>query len=181
VTLRSAVVVPVGEAAAAVDGWRERTCFARPSIGIPAHVTLVFPFVPAAQVDDAVLASLRAILGGAERFGFELREPRRFPTALYLAPEPAQPFVRLTEAIVARFPGHPPYEGAFDAVVPHLTVAQGDACVLDEAEASLRALLPIACEAHEALLLEEVEANWGRWQVRARLPFGEACESVRGA
>ncbi len=46
----TALVVAFPEAWPIVDGWRERTCLDRPSIGIPPHVTLVFPFVPAEEV-----------------------------------------------------------------------------------------------------------------------------------
>jgi 2'-5' RNA ligase len=170
--LRSTVIVPVPEAAEVVDPWRERTCNDKPSIGVPAHVTLVFPFVPAERLEQGVIASLAEIVGGERAFGFALRVPARFPTTLYLAPEPALPFVRLTEAIVRRFPEHPPYEGAFDTIVPHLAVAEGDGALMDEAEADVARNLPIVSVAREALLLEEVEPDWGRWQVRARLPMG---------
>ena len=169
--LRSAVIIPVGEAAV-VDEWRERSCAAKPSRGVPAHITLLFPFVAAPRIDDELVASLGALFAASERFEFELRELRRFPAALYLSPAPATPFLRLTEAIVARFPGHPPYAGAFDSIEPPLTVAQGDDTVLNDAEATVRPLLPIRSEAPEAVLLEEVEPNWGRWRVHTRIPFG---------
>ena len=171
-SLRTAVVIPVPEAAPVVDPWRERTCNDKPSIGIPAHVTLVFPFVPAGAVDPAAREALAAIVGAVPRFAFVLHETRRFRETLYLAPEPPEPFVRLTEAIVRRFPAHPPYEGAFDEVVPHVTVAHGGTALLDEADASVRGLLPLDAVAREALVLEEVEPDWGHWHVRARLPLG---------
>jgi 2'-5' RNA ligase len=171
VASRSAVLVPVVEAAPAVNGWREQTCNDKPSIGVPPHITLIFPFVPARQLDGAVVSSLTAIIGGRSSFEFELRDIARFPTCLYLVPDPAEPFIQLTEAIVERFPEHPPFEGAFDPVVPHLTVAHGDERLLDAVESDVARHLTIKSVAREALLLEEVEPNWGRWQVRARLPF----------
>jgi 2'-5' RNA ligase len=169
--LRSTVIIPVSGAADAVDRWREETCNDKPSVGVPAHITLVFPFVPATQLDQHVIASLAEIIGEIGAFEFALRRSARFPGTLYLAPEPTSPFIRLTEAIVRRFPQHPPYEGAFDSVVPHLTVAHGDAPLVAEAEAEVERFLPITSIAHEALLLEEVTADWGCWQVRARLPL----------
>lgn len=169
--LRSTVIVPVPVAADAVDQWREETCNDKPSVGVPAHITLVFPFAPASQLDELVIASLAEVIGEASAFAFELRKPARFPTTLYLAPEPALPFIHLTQAIVRRFPGYPPYEGAFDNVVPHLTVAHGDAALMDEAGADVGRSLPIKSVAREVILLEEVEPDWGRWKVRARLPL----------
>ncbi len=50
-------------------------------------------------------------------------EVRRWPTVLYLAPSPDTPLRALTQAVVERFPSYPPYEGEFDDVIPHLTVA----------------------------------------------------------
>jgi len=167
--LRSTVIVPVPEATEAVDPWRERTCNDKPSIGVPAHITLVFPFVSAAKLDHTVVALLAETLSEMDAFEFTLPKPARFPTTLYLAPEPASPFVHLTEAIVRLFPEHPPYGEAFDSVVPHLTVAHGDVALMDEAEADVRRSLPIESVAREAVLLEEIEPDWGRWQVRARL------------
>ena len=41
---------------------------------------------------------------------------------VYLAPSPAAPFRQLTHELFRRFPEHPPYGGAFDDVVPHLSV-----------------------------------------------------------
>ena len=162
------------EAAGAVDRWREQTCDDKPSIGVPAHITLIFPFVPTAQLNQPTVTSLTQILRDTAPFEFELGAAARFPTTLYLAPEPSAAFVRLTEAIVRRFPEYPPYGGAFDNIVPHLTVAHGNDAVMDEAEADLQSSLPIKSIAREALLLEEVEADHGRWDVRARLPFASS-------
>lgn len=64
--------MPVCEASAAMDSWRERTCRDKPSRGVPAHVTLVFPFVPAPELDAAGVAALRAVTRGVVRFHFEL-------------------------------------------------------------------------------------------------------------
>lgn len=169
--LRSALVVAVPEAAPAVDAWRERTSAAKPSNGVPAHVTILFPFVPAHAIDGDLLADLRAIFGGFREFRFGLQEARRFPEVLYLAPEPPGPFVALTKAVVASYPAYPPYSGEFDSIVPHLTAAEGGPELLNEAERGIRPFLPIPAEAHEVVLLEEVEPNLARWRTRARIPL----------
>ena len=169
--LRSALIVAVPEAGSTVEQWRERTCSDKPSIGIPAHVTLLFPFVPASTIDDALVTELSALFRGFASFDFELREARRWPEMLYVAPEPPDPFVELTEAIVARYPDYPPYEGVFDSIVPHLTVAHGDASRLGQAEIDLLGSLPIAVMVREVVLLEETVPDWGRWHARARFPL----------
>ncbi|HEY3961640.1 MAG TPA: 2'-5' RNA ligase family protein [Gaiellaceae bacterium] len=169
--LRSAVIVAVPEAADAVNRWRERTGSDKPSTGVPPHVTLVFPFAPAGQIDGKLIAALREVVARVDAFELEFRETARWPELVYLPPEPAAPFRQLTEAIAARFPEYPPYEGAIplDGLIPHLTVASAAASLFDEVEADVRPHLPIKARVQEAVLLEEVEPDWERWQIRARL------------
>ena len=85
----------------------------------------------------------------------------------YLAPEPPEPFARLTEAIAERWPNYPPYEGIHEVVIPHLTVAYGDDALLDAVDADITPKLPIDAVVTEAVLLEELEPE-SRWRERAR-------------
>jgi 2'-5' RNA ligase len=170
--LRSALIVAVPEAGVVVDAWRERTSYAKPSQGVPAHVTILFPFIPPASVDDQLVAQLVALFAGVESFSFVLRRTERFPGVLFLAPEPARPFVELTGMVHAAFPCHPPHQGAFDPIVPHLTVAEGDPGTLDRADADVAQTLPISASVEEALLLVETLPNSAAWEIRARLPLG---------
>jgi 2'-5' RNA ligase superfamily len=160
--LQNAVVVPVPEVSAAVEDWLERSATTKPSHGVQPHVTLLWP---APTDEDGIRAALAAVAA----FDVEFRELRRFPESeiLYLAPEPPDPFVRATEALVERFPGWPPYAGRYDEIVPHLSVAQGDLC--DAAEAAIEPLLPLRARTRDAVLLGEVEPR--RWAVQARFPF----------
>jgi 2'-5' RNA ligase len=164
---RLAVIVPVPEASAVVDGWRERTCNAKPSAGVPPHVTLLFPLV--APITDELISSLADVFAPVAQFALELRELRRFPGVLYLAPEPAAPFEELTHELVRRYPEHPPYGGEPFPVVPHLTVAQGDDELLGRVEVEFEAAasLPIVADVREAVLLEEGSP----WRTRAHFPF----------
>lgn len=165
------MIIAVDEAAEAVDAWREQTCSAKPSAGVPPHVTLLFPFVTAAEINESVITSLAEATAGTRRFTFHLRRTDRFPTALYLVPEPGEPFIRLTRSIMHQFPACQPYDGAFGMSVPHLTVAEGSDAVMNEAELEVTSRLPIVSDAQEALLLEEVESNGRQWRIRVRLPF----------
>jgi 2'-5' RNA ligase len=166
VSRRTAVVVPVPEAEPVVGRWRERY---DPSAaaGMPAHVTALFPFV---EVDDAVVATLRSLCAALPPLDVEFRRCARFPGAvLYLDPEPAAGLRRLTEAIAARWPEAPPYEGRFADVVPHLTVASGvDDAVADEIEAELSTRLPIRARLDAARVYE---FDGARWRCIAALPF----------
>jgi len=165
--LQHYLIVPFPEVADVVDPWREQSPGSGPSNGVPAHITLLAP-CPADE------DGIRAVLDGTPAFDVDFREVRRFtefvPT-LYLAPEPAEPFLRMTRALVARFPAWLPYGGVHgDSVIPHLTVAQGP--VEDAAEAAVGDALPLHGRAREAILLAEVEP--GRFETAARFPFGDA-------
>ena len=81
----------------------------------------------------------------------------------YLPSLPAEPFVELVRAIERRWPAHPPYEGAHDTIVPHVTIPP-EHVELDR----LAELCPLAARAEEAWLMVEEP---GRWVTRARFRF----------
>ena len=122
---QTGVVVPVPDAEPLVSAWRERFDRSAP-LGVPAHVTVLYPFLPREQVDEAVLADLAAICRRVGPVEVTFRRTGWFEEAdvLWLAPEPAAPFVALTEAIAARWPEAQPYGGVHREVIPHLTVAE---------------------------------------------------------
>lgn len=143
-----AVSVPFPELASVVDVWRERTCVSKPSHAVPPHVTLLMPVPPDA---DAIAQTFRRF----PPFDVTFAGFGRFPGALWLDPEPAETFIAMSEALMEAFPAHQPYGGAFTEVVPHLTVAQGDA--LDVVEVELAPLLPLTARATSAVLYEQAE------------------------
>jgi 2'-5' RNA ligase len=159
----TAFVVAVPEAEALVSDLRSRF---DPSaaLGVPAHVTVLHPFMPPAQLTPEVLARAAAALIGLEPFDFRLARAERFPGVLYLAPEPAAPFVAMTEALVRAFPAFPPFGGIHDRIMPHLTVAQGDEQALQRAEAELRIALrdhgAVAASCRGLCLLQNAGGHW---------------------
>ncbi|MFI7403914.1 2'-5' RNA ligase family protein [Streptomyces sp. NPDC049541] len=156
---QTALVVPVPEAEAVVRPWRDRFDPAARS-GVPAHVTVVFPFLPASLVDAGTCAALDEIFGHHRSFEVRFEESGRFPGVLYLAPTPDAPFRGLTEAVVERWPEAPPYGGKYEPH-PHLTVAQGqDEAVLDEIEAGLRPDLPFAARVPTVDLVAYDGTDW---------------------
>jgi 2'-5' RNA ligase len=169
---KSAVVIEVPQAAPLVDHWRRQYTEDAP-LGVPAHVTLLTPWVPAEQIDEHAEERLAGLLREADAFDFVLRRTARFREGplLYLPPEPPEPFVGLTEAIAAEWPEHPPYEGAHEVVIPHLTVAESnDEELLGRIVADVEPKLPVRKHVREAQLYAEDEA--GRWHERNRLPLG---------
>jgi hypothetical protein len=133
--------------------------------GMPAHVTLLYPFLDAAKVDEDVEAELELLFASERAFDFELAGIARFPGVVYVSPEPASPFVALTERLMRRWPDHPPYGGSFKEIVPHLTVAHGA-----QIPSGLSDRLPVRACAEDAWL---VTRAGGRWVRRASFRFGQ--------
>jgi 2'-5' RNA ligase len=106
----SALVITVPEADRLVGGAREAfdPVAAR---GVPAHVTVLYPFLPVERIDDGVLAQLRRLFSGHRAFEVEFARFGRFPDLLWLAPEPDGPVRELSAAVEARWPEAPPTAG----------------------------------------------------------------------
>lgn len=173
----SALVVCAPEAEAAVN--RFRTAYdPSAAAGVPAHITLLYPFKPPDELTEAVIAGLQQCFGLQARFPYSLACTRRFPGVLYLAPEPAEPFRQLVQALVARHPETPPYGGRHTGIVPHLTVAHiADELRLDavtaEFAATAQSHLPIRAVATEATLLV---SRSGQWRVLRTFRLGHGSD-----
>ncbi len=165
---RTALIVAVPEAEPLVGEWRAKHDWSAQH-GVPAHITLLFPFMPVEEVDDRLLGDLRDLFASQPAFSFRLARFARFPEVAWLAPEPAEPFNDLIELIASRYPDYPPYEGAHDEVIAHLTVAEGGAELQDEVESALTPSLPIEAKAHEVTMITE-DAT-GHWHTGERFPL----------
>jgi hypothetical protein len=135
------------------------------SKGMPAHITILYPFVDPGEIDDTVLKTLTDYFGSSAQFRCSLAHPGEFPGILYLVPEPSEPFVRLTQGLSAIYPEHPPYLGAFAEIVPHLTVAEiADRDRLQAAvavfERNCLSALPIEVSVSEVWLMVGDEDTW---------------------
>ena len=170
---QSALIVAVPAAEPAVAGLRARYDRAA-SWGVPAHITVLFPFLAPALIDDAVLATTFEAVASVPRFELTLRRTAWFgDKVLWLAPEPAEPLRALTTAVWQRFPQTPPYEGAFGDVVPHLTVADGHPReVLAQVEHAVAAHLPIRQSVETVRLITGRREAGGTWHTVAELPLG---------
>ena len=159
--MRTALVVVVPEAEALIGDLRGRYD-ADAGLGAPAHVTLLFPFG-----DDE--GGLEELFAATAPFDFTLTATASFSDAtLYLEPHPAEPFVTLIEALIARFPEFPRYGGTHETIVPHVTVGRH---VPDDEERRIAAELPLHCRADSVTWLEEQPD--GRWRVRRRFALGD--------
>ncbi|MFD3789128.1 2'-5' RNA ligase family protein [Streptomyces cyaneofuscatus] len=159
----------VPEAEPLVRAWRDRL---DPSAlaGVPAHVTVLFPFLDVSRIDDGVRAAMVEVVGRHRSFEARFDHCGRFPGVLYLALASDTGFKRLTDAIVERWPEKLPFAGQFDEVVPHLTVAQGqDEAVVEQADAGLLPGLPVVTRVSAVDLLVH---DGTRWRRRASFPMG---------
>ncbi len=92
----------------------------------PAHLTLLYPFVPPDEVGQA-MPRLRRALAAAKPFDVTLDRYGRFPNAVFLEPAEAQALIDLHRRLAAAFPEYPVYGGEFGhAFRPHLTLAHSE-------------------------------------------------------
>ena len=163
----TALICRVPEAERYIARYRERY---DPSArrNVPAHVTILYPFMPPPDIDAHVLAELAAIAASVRAFEFRLAETKRFPVSLYLAPQPDDSFAALTSGVYRAFPDYPPFAGKFTTVVPHVTVAHADEPQLCEIEVELRIAMAsggvITARCNEMVLIENSSGRWEEMQ-----------------
>jgi 2'-5' RNA ligase len=168
----TAVLVLVPAAEPAVGALRDEL---DPSArqGVPAHVTVLFPFVPAQSIDDTTVATLRRAVRDVPPFSFRLDTVGWFgDDVVWLGPDPVAPFAELTKRTCRAFPDHPPYEGEHEPV-PHLTVGyrrHSSPEALRTAADQLAPRLPITAEVDRVHLLAGASHN-GSWHVVADAPL----------
>jgi 2'-5' RNA ligase len=168
----TAIVVVVPEAQAAVDLPRRRYTVDGAE-GMPPHITLLYPFLDTDLLVPRRIGEVKEALTAFPPFDGELAEVARFEqsvdSVLWLAPRPAERLVAITEALVRAFPDHPPYAGAYETTVPHLTVAMSeDGDVLAEIEADLVKKMPIAMRVGSVAIFAHAAK---RWKLLTRIPL----------
>ncbi|HEY0937275.1 MAG TPA: 2'-5' RNA ligase family protein, partial [Trebonia sp.] len=108
---QSALLVPVPAAEPAVGRHRARLDESAHD-GVPAHLTVLYPFLPPALIDDAVLTSLGRLFAGLPAFAFTLDRVAWFgENVVWLGPRDPAPFSALIGRAAAAFPSCPPYGG----------------------------------------------------------------------
>jgi hypothetical protein len=159
----SGLIIEVPQAEPAVRRHRE-VLDANARLGIPAHITVLFPFLPPETIGPAALSALGELFADVSRFSFRLDHAGWFgEDVLFLAPDDPGPFRALTERVFQAYPAFPPFGGQFDDVVPHLTVGHGHPLTaLRDAEDSVRSHLPIEGSATAVTLMTQ-ESTAGHW------------------
>jgi hypothetical protein len=171
----TAILLAVPEAEALVHDWRAQ---GDPSAahGVPAHVTLLYPFLPAERIDEGVLAELTWFFQGVDAFEFGFASVGRWEHVgvVYLAPE-SDALTELTRALARRWPETPPYDGEIpvDELIPHLTIVHTDDRALRQSAANaVSPGLPLRAVAERAALW--VCGGDGEWSEHTTFAFGPA-------
>ena len=114
---RTALLVVVAEAEPAVARLRlQLDPVAR--LDVPAHVTVLFPFMPASEIRENMMPWLAALFGTVPAFTHNFTRTAWFgDEVLWLASDADQVFRSLTELVWTAFPAYPPFGGQFDDVV----------------------------------------------------------------
>ena len=162
----------IPEAEAAVAALRLRLDPAA-AWGVPAHVTVLYPFLPPDEIDGRALAGVASAVGTVPAFDVRFERTAWFgDEVLWLAPQPSVPFRELTTQVWQRFPQCPPYEGAHPELIPHLTVGDHAAMTaLREADLTVSAALPVQARVtHARLICGSPEPN--SWRTMNEFPLG---------
>jgi hypothetical protein len=168
----TAIVVVVPEIEPVVGEWRMALDPSAP-LGVPAHVTILYPFVPRRAVGHRDLARLAEIAEGESPFTATFSEVGWFgEDVVYATPHPRERFRGLIRRVAAAWPQHPPYRGLHPDPTPHLTI--GDRGSIEEMRAAgheVAARLPVTSQVTRLTLIEQVG---GRWREAARFPLGQS-------
>jgi hypothetical protein len=151
-----------------IGRWRERydpvTAY-----GMPAHVTVVYPWKPAATITASDRAALAELARALPTIELSFAGFGSFDKTLWLDPQPTDPIRRLVDAVVARWPDHLPYGGQFAVVVPHVTVSDGrDPTGMQHVVDDVELQLPRSTRVAELTLMR---CAGNRWSVDASYPF----------
>jgi 2'-5' RNA ligase len=172
--MQTALIVSVPEVEQAVGRWRAALDSAA-TLGVPAHVTVLYPFLPPERLDDDTLTAVGEAVASVPAFTADFTHVGWFGDIVaWLAPTPDEPFRALTTAVWRRFPEAPPYEGAFSDVVPHLTIGHDvPKPALTEAADAVAASLPLRASV-DAVRLIAGTLEPGSWHTVREFPLGEA-------
>lgn len=164
------LVVPVPELDSFVRKWRPMVD-ASPPVGIPAHITLLYPFL-GPPIDPADLARLGAVLADVGPFEFQLSSVGWFGSEVcFVTVEPEDPFRDLTHRLVSVFDLRP-YGGEIDDPKPHVTIGWGGSnTAMNQVARAAEELLPVRTHVDEVWVMEGTTSP-PQWSVAHRLSLG---------
>jgi len=148
--------------------------------GLPAHLTMLYPFVDPTRLGPEVRGVLAGVAGRTAPLGYHLVGAGQWPGVVHLTVDPTGPFVRLQADLQTAFPAFRIYAEpvGFD-FIPHVTVAEGGdvdaAAVLADPAWST---LPLAGEATAIEVI--VRSPEDRWRTVWRIALGGSSRGPSG-
>jgi hypothetical protein len=171
------LILHIPEAEPVVGQWRSEHDSQAP-LGVPAHVTVLYPWIPVEMLTDDDRAAVTGIVASTSPLDLTFGAFGRFADVLWLDPRPTEPILELTRAICRRWPDYPPYGGEYgDHPTPHLTVSDThDPGQLGHVIADIEPALPLHSRVAELSLLVR---RGDCWQTEQAFPFGSAAREAR--
>ncbi len=168
----SAIVVELPELDVVLDEYRRELDPCR-RWGMPAHLTVLYPFVPPTDLDQSILSTLRTVATKVRPFEGEFDDFGWFADpVVWLGTSQRSLFGSLIREMMNAFPECPPYGGAFDEIIPHVTIGESnEADLLRAAIDAIRPQLPLKSMVTSLSLMEGSTAA-GSWRVLERVPLG---------
>ena len=165
------LIVPIPSLEDFVTTWRPRVDAIAP-VGVPAHVTVLYPFVAAAELETH-LDALRDFYAAWSPFAYSLEEVGWFSDeVVFIRPSPAEAFSRLTSAVEQRW-GLPAYGGEIPEPEPHVTVGYGGApASMKQVADAANSLLPIQEQVVDRVWLMQGTPVPPRWAVTHEFHLG---------
>ena len=137
----TALVFLVPEVERAIRSWRSAH---DPSAaeGMPAHITVLYPFIAEGDLREATLNELKAVCDKWQPIEVEFAEFGHFPGVLWLNPNSVQ-CLELITRVRDTFPQCLPYGRSDLKVIPHLTITDGASeQIVAQAQADIAPHLP---------------------------------------
>jgi hypothetical protein len=172
----TAIIVPVPAVEAVVGPYRQVLDHSA-LWGVPAHVTVLYAFLPPERITEPLIEEVRACVSTIPAFVCAFSRVAWFgQEVVWLAPDPDAPFLALAESLWRRFPECPPYGGVHPGSTPHLTVGStrlGDLAGLQRAAVEVAAELPIHTQVDQVRLIAGTDAA-GSWHTVAEFALHPA-------
>jgi 2'-5' RNA ligase len=141
---------------------------------IPLSLTLLYPWIPPAEITKGDLDGLREFFAERPPLQFSLTRIDLFSgIVVYAVPEPDEELRALMRTLWERYPQCPPYGRPGSDPPPHCTLGRLEGpspTTLEAAKERVEPLLPIHCDVREVTLLEEYEVD--RMRLRETFPLG---------
>jgi 2'-5' RNA ligase superfamily protein len=156
---RTTIVALVAEAEELVASWRIRLDPWAP-LGVPAHITLLAPFLPVEAIDDAVVDRVRSIWTRRKALQLVLVRVAQIPGAIALLPGETTPLEDVTADLLAEWPELGSQVRSGSDRPYHLTIAcRDDRALLAELLEELAPKLPLRADLRSLVLLAASEAG----------------------